>query len=376
MSARRSVAIVGGGVIGLACAFELARRGYDATVLERNLPGSGASNVAAGMLGPTSESERSDPELVAFQLDSLRRYPDFVAAVETASGLSCGYRAEGTLWVSRHRDDELELDHLYAIQTDRGLSAKRLSARETRQLEPYVTPRAVGGLFVADDHQVDPRRLAPALVRACERGGVQILTGETVAAVRRRDGSVQISLDGGESINADLAILAAGAWIEHGLSTPAPRLGMRPIKGQLLRLRGEPLVDRVIRTPDIYIVPRADGELIIGATEEEQGWDDSVSAGGTLDLLRYAWEVLPGLYDLALDEISVGFRPAVRDHRPAIGAAETDGIYVAAAHYRHGILLAPATAHWLAEQIDGGSVPDAIAPFGLGRFTAATGAAS
>lgn len=366
MTAQRTeVAVIGGGVIGLAVAFELAGRGRRVALLERGEPGAltggRPSAVAAGMLAPTSESEGNAAALLRFQLDSLRRYPEFVAAVSEAGGLDCGYRDEGALWAARHRDDQLELEHLHALQQSRGLTSRLVTAREARQLEPYLTPRVVGGLLVEGDHQIDPRRLLPALTAAVQQRGVELRRNTAVGAVRPESGGVRIAHDGGELL-ADLAVIAAGVWSEDGIQTPAPTLGLRPVKGQLLRLRGAPLIQHVVRTPDIYLVPRSDGELIVGASEEEQGFDDQPTAGAVFDLLRDAWEVLPGIYDLHLDEISVGFRPAVRDHLPVIGpaagaGAHTNGVFLATAHYRNGILLAPATAYWLAEAIDGGQTP-------------------
>ena len=355
--------MIGGGVIGLAVAFELAGRGRRVALLESGEPGAltggRPSAVAAGMLAPTSESEGNAAALLRFQLDSLRRYPEFVAAVSEAGGLDCGYRDEGALWAARHRDDQLELEHLHALQQSRGLTSRLVTAREARQLEPYLTPRVVGGLLVEGDHQIDPRRLLPALTAAVHQRGVELHRNTAVDAVQPERGGVRITHDSGELL-ADLAVIAAGVWSEDGLQSPAPTLGLRPVKGQLLRLRGAPLIRHVVRTPDIYLVPRSDGELIAGASEEEQGFDDQPTAGAVFDLLRDAWEVLPGVYDLHLDEISVGFRPAVRDHLPVIGpadAARAPGVFLATAHYRNGILLAPATAYWLAEAIDSGQTP-------------------
>lgn len=365
------VAIVGGGVIGLACAYELARRGRSVTVIEREEVGYGASTVAAGMLTPSFEVETTPPELVALQLDSQRRYPQFVADIEAAGGMSCEYRDEGTLWVSRHRDDELELDHIRKIQEERGLPARRLTGREVRQIEPYVSPRAVGGLLVESDHQVNSRRLVAALLAACRAVGVEIVANTGVTTVQRVAGRIELTLQRNEQsslLHADQVLLAAGVWIEDGLVTPLPRIGMRPIKGQIVHLKGQPLANHVLRNSDIYIVPREGGELLLGATEEEQGFDMRPTAGGTLDLLRYAFEILPGLYDLYVSEIDVGLRPAVTDHQPVIGPTTTEGIFIAGGHYRGGVLLAPSTAHWMAELLTSGQVPTAIEPFGVDRL--------
>jgi glycine oxidase len=365
------VAIVGGGVIGLSCAFELARRGRSVTVIEREQPGFGASTVAAGMLTPSFEVELTPLALVELQLDSLRRYLQFVSDIEAAGGLSCGYREEGSLWVSRHRDDELELDHIRKIQEDRGLPARRLTGREVRQIEPYVSPRAVGGLLVESDHQVNSRTLMAALQAACETVGVSIRSGVGVTSVTRSQGRIELTLEepsGASVMSSEQVLLAAGVWLEDGLVTPLPTIGMRPIKGQIVHLKGQPLADHVLRNSDIYIVPRSGGELLLGATEEEQGFDLRPTAGGTLDLLRYAFEILPGIYDLYVSEIDVGLRPAVTDHQPVLGPTNVDGIYIAGGHYRGGVILAPSTAHWMAELMTTGRIPDQIEPFGIDRL--------
>ena len=365
------IAIVGGGVIGLSCAFELARRGRNVTVVEREEVGFGASTVAAGMLTPSFEVELTPPALVELQLDSLRRYPQFIAEVEAAGGYSCEYRDEGTLWVSRHRDDELEIDHIRKIQEDRGLPAKRLTGREVRQIEPYVSPRAVGGLLVESDHQVNSRALMAALRAACATVGVEVRTNTAVTCVERTNARISLTLqhDGARTfLGAEQVLLAAGVWLEEDIVTPLPRIGMRPIKGQIVHLKGQPLVNRVLRNSDVYVVPRAGGELLLGATEEEQGFDMEPTAGGTLDLLRYAFEILPGLYDLYVSEIDVGLRPAVTDHQPVIGPTNTEGIFIAGGHYRGGVLLAPGTAYWIAELMTTGAVAAAIEPFGIDRL--------
>ena len=365
------VAVVGGGVIGLSCAFELARRGKSVTVIEREETGFGASTVAAGMLAPSSEIEMTPAPVVELQLDSLKRYPRFIADIEAASKLPCGYRDNGTLWVSRHRDDELELDHLCAIQNDRGMTARRLTGRELRRIEPYLSPRAVGGLLVETDHQVDTRKLVPALRAACEAVGVQILVQTGVTSVEGSQGQLKLVLRSATSdsiLKADQVLLAAGVWLEDGLVTPLPRIGMRPIKGEIVHLQGQPLIDHVLRNSDIYIIPRAGGELLLGATEEEQGFDMKPTAGGVLDLLRYAFEILPGIYDLNVTELDVGLRPTFSDHMPVIAPTETEGIFIAGGHYRGGILLAASTAHWIGEIMVNGRVPPEVEAFGLERL--------
>ena len=372
---RVDVAVIGGGVIGLSIALELRRRGREVVVIERDQPGAATSTVAAGMLAPTSEVEKTDSGLTAFQIDSLGRYPEFVAAIEELSGMECGYRTEGTLWAARNRDDELELERVSQIQAERGLAAQRLSGREVRALEPYLTPRLIGGLFVESDHQIDPIQLLPALETAARRAGVAVRSQTAVTAVEREAEGLRVHVAGAEDgesgeLWASVVVLAAGVWSEDGIITPAPPMGLRPVRGQVLHLSGAELLQHVVRTPDpeVYLVPRRGGRLVIGATEEEQGFDPKPSAGGVLDLLQRAWEVLPGIYDLHLEEIRVGFRPTVRDHMPIVGPTATPGVFVATAHYRSGVLLAPATAWWLAEAISGGGTPPLLKELSIARI--------
>lgn len=365
------VAIAGGGVIGLAVAHALARRGARVLVLERGDAAGVATAAAAGMLAPASEAEVSDHATVALELDSLRRYPAFVADVEALAGEPCGYRTEGTLWVAIDRDQAADLARLAALQRAKGLGTRPLGPDEILAREPHLSGRVVEGLLIEGDHQVDPRALARALRRAVERLGGRVATGHRVLRVDHAGGRVRgvRGVAGGRpfAVAADTVVLAAGVWSGE-IQAPLPPLGLRPVKGQVVRLHGPVLLRHVVRTPEVYLVPRGDGELLVGATMEEQGFDPRPTAGAVRDLLREAWRVLPGISDLAVTELSVGFRPAVRDPRPVIAEAETRGLVVATGHYRSGVLLAPATAHHLAGWILEGARPDALVPFGLERL--------
>ena len=377
--ARSEVVVVGGGVIGLAAGYELARRGRQVLVLESgDLPGA-ATRAAAGMLAPTSEADLADRSLVDLELDSLRRYPEFVAGIEGLTGQSCGYRTEGTLWAALNQDQEGDLDRLAAMQRAKGLGARWLTSPEVLAREPHVSGRVVAGLLIEGDHQVDPRALSAALGAAIGALGGRLATGCRVMRIDHGAGRVEgVSgvADGTPfRVACDVAVLAAGVW-SGAVEAPLPPLGLRPVKGQLVRLVGPELVRHVVRTPEVYLVPRRGGEVLVGATMEEQGLDALPTAGAILELLREAWRVLPGVYDLAVTELSVGFRPALRDHRPVIGAAATRGLFVATGHFRNGVLLAPATAHHLAEWIVGGAPQAALAPFGVERLEAPAVAAS
>jgi glycine oxidase len=383
LPARSEVVVVGGGVVGLSVAYELARRRRQVLVLDRDdVPGV-ATRAAAGMLAPTSEADLTDRPLVALELDSLGRYPGFVAGIEGLTGQSCGYRTEGTLWVALNRDQEGDLEHLVAMQRAKGLPARPLTPNEVLAREPHVSGRVIAGLLAEGDHQVDPRALTRGLGAAVARLEGRVATGCRVTRIEHAGGRVEavsgVRRDGAFRVSCEVAVLAAGVWSGE-VDAPVPRLELRPVKGQLVRLTGPELVRHIVRSPDAYLVPRRGGELLVGATMEEQGLDPLPTAGAVLDLLREAWRLLPGIYDLAVSELSVGFRPVVRDHRPVIGATATRGLFVATGHFRNGVLLAPATAHHLAEWIVGGAPPAALAPFGVERLetpaaTAVAGAA-
>lgn len=371
MTRAAQVAIVGGGVVGLSVAYELARRGRKPVVLDRGRGSGAASWAAAGMLAPVSEAELEEPPLVELGLDSLSRYPEFVRGIEEASGARCRFRQEGTLWAALDRDEAEELDHLEAAMRRKGLSAQRLRPEEILLREPHVSSRVVGGLLVEHDLQVDPRKLCAALEEAVRRLGGEVRSDSDVVAVLPLPrGGFRLELRAGDDrdCTAELVVLAAGAWASEGIRLPFDGLRVRPVKGQMVRLRGGQLLRHVVRSPECYVVPREDGELLIGATVEEQGFDLDPTAGAVHDLLRHAWRLLPGIYDLAISEISVGFRPALEDHLPAIGPCGIPGLHLACGHFRNGVLLAPATAHWLAETIETGCAQEALAAFAPARL--------
>ena len=368
---RSEVVVIGGGVVGLAVAYELARRGREVLVLDRDDAPGVATRAAAGMLAPTSEADLTDRVMVELELDSLGRYPDFVAGIEGLTGQSCGYRTEGTLWVALDRDQNGDLERLFSMQRAKGLAARRLTVEEALAREPHLSGRIVAALLAEGDHQVDPRALARALGTALTALGGHLAGGCRATRIEEVAGRVQaVSGTAGESafrVNAEVVVLAGGVWSED-VAGPVPELGLRPVKGQLVRLTGPDLVRHVVRSPDVYLVPRRNGELLVGATMEEQGFDALPKAGAVLDLLREAWRLVPGIDDLAVAELSVGFRPAVRDHLPVIGGTATRGLFVATGHFRNGVLLAPATAHHLADWILSGTAPAALAPFSVERL--------
>jgi glycine oxidase len=353
------VAVIGGGAIGLTCAWRAAERGLTVTVVDP-APGSGASHAAAGMLCPVTEVHYGEEPLLALTLESARRWPAFAAEVEAASGVDVGYRTDGTLAVAFDDDDLRALEELLRFQQSLGLAVERLRSRDCRAFEPQLSPRVRGGLFVSGDHQVDNRRLVTALLEACGRTGVRF-EHRSVA-----------SLDDDATVaRAGRVVLAAGCW-----STTLDDVPVRPVKGQILRLRfdrDDPPLTRNVRGfaegRSVYLVPRADDELVVGATVEEKGFDTAVTAGAVHDLLRAATDLVPGVAELDLVETLAGLRPGTPDNAPVIGVSPRDPRVVhATGHYRNGILLTPVTADAVVSVLAGDGVPAVVAPFGVERF--------
>lgn len=371
------VVVVGGGAIGLSIAWRAQTAGLRTCVVD-DAPGRGASWAAAGMLAPVTEAHYGEERLLRLNLASAERYEGFARELSELTGTDVGYRRTGTLSVARDRDDQEALDELFRYRRDLGLECERLRGRECRRLEPALAPGIRGGILVTGDHQVDNRALVTALLRACERAGVSLLRDRAVELLVEHDRVAGVRLRR-DAVACPTVVLSGGAWSAHLSGLPARITPpVRPVKGQLLHLRGpagtggEPaLLSRNLRGLDVYLVPRADGRLVVGATVEEQGFDDRVTAGAVLELLRDAYELLPGVAELELTETVCGLRPGSRDNAPLLGASNLEGLVLATGHYRNGILLTPVTADTIAELLTTGRVPELIAGFSPRRFATA-----
>lgn len=350
------VVVAGGGVIGAAIGWRAALAGLDVIVVDP-AAGDGASLVAAGMLAPASESLFGEGDLLKLNLLALERFPELAAELEKAAGDHVGLRQEGTLAIAYDPGDYAALMRLTAFRRSAGLTAEELDSRECRKLEPFLTPDVHGGVLFGGDWSVDNRRYTAALRQAMSACGVRTVRGR-VAAVTGRDGPAGqayragVRLDGGEQIGCAAVVVAAGSWTGQIDGLPdGLRSAIRPVKGQLLRLRHPdgmpPVTTRTIRATvrgdDLYLVPRADGEMIVGATQEERG-DQLCTAGAVHDLLHDAMSVLPVTSELILTETCVGLRPGTPDNGPVVGWSGTDGVLMATGHYRNGILMSAATA--------------------------------
>jgi glycine oxidase len=364
--------IIGAGVIGLGIAWRLAQAGCAVSVYDRGAAGHGASWAAAGMLAAAVETEPGEETLLELTLESQRQWPGFARELEAASGLSVGYRDEGTIVVALTRDDAEQLRHTYQFQKGLGLDIEWLSGAAAREREPHLRPGIPAAVLSPRDHQVDNRAVARALAAAARQAGARVyehcpvreidLVGERVRGV--------VTARGHEP--ADVVVLAAGAWSREIGGIPAAYLPpVRPIKGQMLALSMDPaapLLRHVVWLPRGYLVPRRDGRLLVGATVEERGFDETVTAGGLLALIEGAWRAVPAIEELAVAETWVGFRPGSRDDAPMLGPSGIDGLVVATGHHRNGILLTPVTAQAISRYVLTGRLADSLRPFSPERF--------
>ncbi len=399
------LAILGGGIVGLSVAWRARALGLSVAVFERGVCGEGATHVAAGMLAPVAEVEFGEDgrRLLDMAMRSAEMWPEFAAEIEEASGVEVGLRRNGTLMVARDEDEARELERQLAFREALGLSAVRMRPSEARALEPALAPTVRLALHAAEDHSVDPRLVVAALRVACERAGVQLrehtsvcgleldASGTRVQGVKlggpreqtgprsvelggQRDGpwpasavvggDVGVDVLGGkgscESVGAGEVIVAMGAW--SGLLQGLPEgagADVRPVKGQIMRLRdpsGPGLLRGVVRFEGGYLVPRGDGRYVLGATVEERGFEPDATAGGIYELLRDAHDLVPGVSELRIEEIGVGYRPGTPNNLPLIGAGALEGLTWATGHHRNGILLAPITAELVTRGLAGNDV--------------------
>jgi glycine oxidase len=347
------VAVVGGGVIGLAVAWRARQRGLEVVLVEREAQlGRGASYAAAGMLAPVGEADPQERALLVHNLESARRWSSFADELRDVTGVDVGYRTCGALLVARDRDEAEHVEREREQRERLGLRVERLLGSEARRREPALAPGVRLALELPDDHAVEPACVVAALAEACRRAGVHIVTGREEQNPR--------------SIPTERVVLAQGAW------SGAP---VRPVKGQALRLRdpaGPGLCDHVLRFEGGYLVPRGDGRYYLGATVEEQGFDTSVTALGVYELLREAAEVIPGVLELEIEESFAGLRPGTPDNAPIVGTDPADERIVwATGHFRNGILLTPLTAELVADELTGGRPDHALRPerFAVGATT-------
>src|SRR5262249_14907062 len=297
--------VVGGGVIGLACAWRAAARGARVCVLERERPAAGASGVAAGMLAPAGEASWGEEALLSLNLESLARWPSFAAELERESGTETGFAARGALHRALDRDEAEELRRRYELHRRLGVESEWLSGRACRALELGLATAVRGGAHVPGEASVDPRRLAAALLLSLQGGDVEIHAHREVSSAAIKDGAWRVEADG-RSFAGESLVLAAGCWSGRAGGLPREaRPPVRPVKGEILTRRGDPddpACERIVAGDRVYLVPRTDGRLIVGATVEERGFDTTVTAGGVHELLREAYRLIPEIAEMELLE--------------------------------------------------------------------------
>lgn len=324
------------------------------------------------MLAPAAEIGFEEPDLYEFSRESTDLWPEFVEHLESDSGREVGFRREGTLAVADDADSTDRLRRVYDFQLEQGLHVDWLTGDEARDLEPFLALRVTAAVHSPDDVQVDNQKLVLALVEAIRRLGGEVREHAAVERIDPDARSPRVVLGDGGEARAEVVVLAAGAWCRQVAGLPDEALPpVRPVKGQMVELRMvRPFeLQRVVRGPHGYLVPKASGRLLIGATAEEMGFDTDVTGGGLYKLLEGAWEIVPGIYDLPYTTSWAGLRPASRDHQPIIGFSSAPGVFMATGHYRHGIMLSPLTARVSRDLIQGHETSRWPGPFVPTRFT-------
>ena len=381
------VLVLGGGLIGLAVARRAALDGARVTVVDPS-PGGGASNVAAGMLAPVSETVPGEEDLLALGLASLERWEAFAAELAERTGHDVGLRPGGSLVVALDADDRDLLHQRLRWMQGLGVGGRTLTRREAREEEPALSPEVTGALLVEAEGSVDPRRVVLALRADCDQLGVRSVAASAAGLRVRADRAVGADLDPAagtpDHLEADVVVLATGTASAHLAGVPEHvRPPVRPVKGEVLRLAAPPghgpllrrVVRGLVRGDEIYLVPREDGnpELVLGATQEERG-DAVNTAGGLRWLLRGAHDLAPGVDELHVSDMTAGLRPGTPDNAPLLGATDLPGLLMATGHHRNGVLLTPVTEHVLGAVLRGDEVPEVARPFRTDRFAAAAAA--
>lgn len=371
MNSQSKFVIIGAGIIGLSIGWQLVRRGAGVIILEKGRAGDGASHVAAGMLAPHAEVGFEEVKLLKFGEQSLRLFPQFVSEIKADSGIDPDFSRCGTQLVGIDRDDAEYLRRLYDFRKELGLEAKWTGGMEAREQEPLLAPRVTSGVWLPNDGQVNNRRLLVALKKGFQQLGGELYEETGVTGIDIQNEHDFTVYAGEAEFHARSLLLATGCHMPDFKGLPKGKLPpIRPVKGQILSLRknNEVEFNHIIRTPRVYLVPKSDGLIRVGATSEEMGYDTEPTAGGLKELLDEAWAIVPAIYELEIEEFIAGLRPASPDHAPVIGKSGIPGLYFATGHYRHGILFAPVTAYEVVKELLDEEESELLAPWQPGRF--------
>lgn len=362
------VVVVGGGVIGCSAAWELAKAGCAVTLFERSTPGAEASGAAAGLLAPLGETAGTPFERLA--VASWRLYPEVAEELRERTGIDVEYVTRGTIYPLLDAE-ELEAVRARARRPESGdFGIEAWDVADVREHEPALASRVRGAMFVKGDHWVNNQRLVVAYVQAAVAAGVFMRPGTAVSRIVVEDGHARGVVADGERYGADAVVLAAGAWSGELTEPFGERLPIEPRRGQMIALTHvPPMIQHAIHADEVYLIPRPSGELLIGATVERVGFKREVTADGIAGLLTAAIALAPALGSLSISRTWYGFRPWATDGQPVLGPwPGIEGLIVATAHFRNGILLAPITARLVCEWIMGGRPSLDTEPFRPGRF--------
>ena len=366
------VVIVGAGAVGLALAFELARRDVETVVVERAGPGDRTSSslgAAAGLVNPQAHPGVEPEAVRELSLFSRRRYADWVDALEGESGLSCDYDVRGGLTVARSEAEEVLLDRALDWQRQRGLPFEVLSAEEARGREPSLGAGVRAAFAFPEDGQIAPPKLARALALAARNAGARLLSWTPATAVIVEGGRVSGVRAGATSIHAGVVVNAAGAWAAHLAGVPPAPIA--PVKAQLVALDASGDPDRLRRfafAPGLLLVPRRDGTLVIGSPLEHAGFDARPTAAAVASLLAGAAALVPALAAYPVLDLWAGLHPSSPDGVPILGETAVPGYWLAAGHGRNGTLLAPGSAALLADLLTAQRSAISPTPFSPARF--------
>jgi glycine oxidase len=363
------ILVIGGGIIGCATAYQLAKAGCAVTLLERSTPGAEASGAAAGVLSPMAFVSQAAASRLA--LASWRLFPGVARELHAATGIDVELTTRGTIHPLFTVEDIRAAAELARWAVSRQLGVEAWDAADLRTREPALSTDVRGAMFVKADHWVNNQRLGVAYAHAASAAGVAIFNGCAVSRVIVEDGRAAGVVADGDRFEADAIVLAAGAWSAALAASFGARLPVEPRRGQMVALAHvPPVLTHCVHARDVYLVPRPSGELLIGATVERAGFQRAVTAQGIAGLLATAIELVPTLGGLPIARTWSGFHPWARDGLPVLGPwPGIDNLWVATAHFREGILLAPITAQLMTEWIVGGAPSIPLDEFLPGRLT-------
>ena len=364
------VLIIGGGVIGLSIAHELHKKGVKKiTILERGEIGKEASFAAAGMLAPNAETEKID-DFFNFCNDSNLLYANFADELFDETGIDIELNKSGTLYLALTENDSAEIRKRFEWQKSANLSVEYLTAEETRKAEPFISPDVRESLFFPNDWQVENRKLLDALRKFADLNKIEIRENTEITNLLVENGKIIGAETAREKFFAGKVILTTGAWTSLVKAENFTLPKVKPIRGQMISFQtAKRLFEKVIYSPRGYLVPRIDGRVLIGATVEDVGFDKEMTNAGIEFLRETAFEIAPGLANLEIHEKWSGLRPFSEDGLPVLGEfAGIENLFIATAHYRNGILLAPLTAKILAEKVAENKDSDYLKKFSPQRF--------